>query len=68
MRMEIEAAKELMNSSLWREVEKEVDFRVSCLMNTLMSCPPEELEATRIRIRALKELKAIPKSVIERET
>ena len=50
------------------EDTKEVDFRVAALMNQLMTCSPEDLLSTRMRIHALKELKNIPKQVIERET
>jgi hypothetical protein len=61
------AAKELNNSSLWREVEKEIDYRVQMLMESLMSCPAEDLLNIRTRVEALKELKTIPTQVIERD-
>ena len=61
------AAKELKNSSLWKEVEKEIDYRVRCDMEKLLTCDEKELLAVRTRIRCLKELSKIPETVIERE-
>jgi hypothetical protein len=65
--MTVTGAKELQNSSLWREVESEIDHRVAALLQSLMTCKPDELESTRTRIQCLNELKNLPTTVIERE-
>jgi hypothetical protein len=65
--MSINGAKELQNSSLWREVESEIDYRVHSLMQTLLTCPVERLESVRIQITCLNELKQMPTTVIDRE-
>jgi hypothetical protein len=65
--MDISAAKELKNSSLWREVEKEIDFRVNTLMKKLLTCETKDLMEVRTKIQALEECKNIPTTVIERD-
>ena len=65
--MTIVGAKELINSSLWKEVESELQHRADSLMQSLMTCPVEDLAEIRIKILALGELANLPQTVIERE-
>ena len=65
--MDIVAAKELKNSSLWREVEKEIDHRVSALKNELITCQDEDLIRIRTKILTYEDLKNMPETVIERD-
>jgi hypothetical protein len=65
--MDIRAAKELKNSSLWKEVENEIEYRIRSEMERLLSCEDNDILAVRTRIRCLKELSKMPETVIERE-
>jgi hypothetical protein len=65
--MDIVAAKELKNSSLWKEVENEIDFRVSALKNQLITCKDEDLITIRTKILTYEDLKNMPETVIERD-
>jgi hypothetical protein len=65
--MELIAAKELKNSSLWREVEKEIDYRVNALKNELITCKDEDLIRIRTKILTYEDLKNMPETVIERD-
>lgn len=65
--MDIRAAKELQNSSLWTEVQKEIDHRVNALKNELITCKDEDLVRIRTKILTYEDLKNMPETVIERD-
>lgn len=65
--MDLVAAKELRSSSLWREVEKEIDFRVNALKNQLITCKDGDLISIRTKILTFEDLKNMPETVIERD-
>jgi hypothetical protein len=65
--MDIVAAKELKNSSLWEQVEKEIDFRVNALKNELITCKDIDLVRIRTKILTYEDLRNLPETVIERD-
>lgn len=65
--MDIRAAKELNNSSLWNEVVKEIDYRMNALKNELITCKDEDLIKIRTKILTYEDLKQMPETVIERD-
>jgi hypothetical protein len=65
--MDPNAAKELINSSLWKEVQSEIEYRVRSEMERLLSCDEKDILLVRTRIRCLQELSQLPTTVIERE-
>ena len=60
-------AQELRNSSLWKYVCSELEYRISCKMEMLTTCNQQDLPYIQNKIKSLVELKQLPESVIERE-
>jgi hypothetical protein len=65
--MDIGAAKELQNSSLWTQVQKEIDHRVNALKNELITCEDKDLVRIRTKILTYEDLRNLPETVIERD-
>lgn len=65
--MDLRSAHELVNSSLWKAVEKEIDYRVNALKNELITCRDEDLVRIRTKILTYEDLKNMPATVIERD-
>ena len=67
MKMTEQQAQELRNSSLWKYVCGELEYRISCKMEVLTTCNQQDLPYIQNKIKSLVELKQLPESVIERE-
>ncbi len=65
--MELEKARELKHSTLWLEVEKELNEKIAVEIQKLRSCEKDELERLQTRIELLEEIKRLPQDVIDRE-
>ena len=65
--MSLEKAKELRNTDIWKEVCRELDYRISMLAQQLRICSLEEVRDKQIRIALLEEIKNLPEVIINRE-
>lgn len=65
--MTLEQAQEIRNSLLWKTIQKEIDYRISCANNGLRTCTPENLFGLQDKIKVYEEIKRLPDDVVERE-
>ena len=65
--MELEQAREIKNSAIWKWVCFELDFRIKAQEQTLRYVSAENLVRAQEKIQVLEELKKLPESVVERE-
>jgi len=67
MKMTKGQAEEIKNSSAWKYLSEEIEYRIECALKELRSCAPERLMEVQKRIQGLDEILQIPDSVIDRE-
>lgn len=65
--MNIEQAKELQGTDMWRGFCEEVDRQTESFMQQMRKCEPGELRDLQIRIQTLERVKRIPQDVVYRE-
>jgi len=65
--MSLEKAQELNNTDLWKDVCKELDFRIFNLIQQLKICGIDEVREKQVRIATFEELKNLPVVIINRE-
>lgn len=66
-RMSLEQAKELRGTYFWGFVCKEMDYRISLLIDSLKLCSLETVKEKQIKIAIFEELKMLPQTVVARE-
>jgi len=67
MKMSLEKAQEINNTSIWKDIVGEIDFRIESCLEKLKSCPEQDLGELQTRIRILESVKNLPDDVIDRE-
>ena len=65
--MNIETAKDLQSSLMWRDFVGEIDLKIKGIENQLRTCSAQSLPSLQARIKAFEEVKQIPQMVIDRE-
>lgn len=65
--MTLEQAQEIRNSVNWKNVVKELNYRISCVHNRLTTCDSDELFGLQRKIQMYEEIKKLPDDVVERE-
>jgi len=66
--MNLLQAQEIRNSTGWKHVCIELDYRINALLNELRKCKAEEVYGIQNHIAHLEELKKLPDDVVDRET
>ena len=64
--MDVERAKEIQTSSMWKDVCKEIDLRVDCETKKLRNCKPEDLLLIQARIDVFEQVTRLPGDVVDR--
>lgn len=67
MKMNLEQAQEVRNSSLWKYISDELDYRILSKTSELMTCSLTKIESLRDIIKTLEEIKRLPDDVVDRE-
>lgn len=65
--MTLEQAQDVRNSSGWIWVQKEIDYRISCLLHKLRTCHKDDLPALQDKINTYEEFRRLPDDVVDRE-
>ena len=66
--MNLGQAQEIRNSTMWKHVCGELDYRITALLNELRKCRTEDVWEYQRHIAYLEELKKLPDDVVDRET
>ena len=65
--MNLEMAKEVRSSLIWKEIVGEIDKKVEWELQRLRSCTPDELVQIQARLACYESLTRLPADVIDRE-
>ena len=66
-KMNLEQAKEVRSSLLWRQIQEELDYRIQNQVNKLRICQAVDLPMIQQKIQMLEEFKSLPDDVVSRE-
>jgi len=58
----------IKESDHWKRIVEELDYRIDCEHQNLLTVSKDELELCQVRIQELTKLKNLPQDVIDRET
>ena len=65
--MDIEMAQDMVNSLMWTNVVKELDYRLEGAMEALRHANKDTFEKIQHKIEFYEEMKRLPEDVISRE-
>jgi len=58
----------IKESTQWKKIVEELEYRIDCEHQNLLTVSKDGLEMCQIRIQELTKLKNLPQDVIDRET
>lgn len=65
--MNLDVFRRFRTSEDWKEVQRELDIRITAAEKDLRRCKPEDLVKLQAKIEVYEEMKNLPGQVLDRE-